>query len=111
MRRHRVRRSHRRQLTSALVEDQVEPEERLQPSTETRSRPSRALRDRADPPARGAVEVQDPVGLAVANAAQDDRLGLDGARQGPRSVTTGSDERLAALNRAGDAFATVADSS
>src|SRR4029078_5709633 len=29
-----------------------------------------------DPPSRHRVEMKDPVGLAVANAAQDDRLGL-----------------------------------
>ena len=35
-----------------------------------------------DPPPRCAVQVQDPIGLAVADAAQHDRLGLELARHG-----------------------------
>ena len=80
----RVRRGHRAQIAAALVEDQVEPKERLQPPAEARARLAHALGDRPDPPPRGAVEVQDPIRLAVADAAQDDRLGLELA--GPRAA-------------------------
>ena len=44
---------------------------------EPRLRPPRPLRDRPDPPPRRGVEMQDPIGLAVADAAQHHRLGLE----------------------------------
>ena len=47
-----MRRGDRGQLAPPLVEDEVEPEERLQPPAEARARPPRPLGDRADPPAR-----------------------------------------------------------
>ena len=43
---------HRRQVAAALVQDQVEAEERLQPAAEARARPAHALGDRPDPPPR-----------------------------------------------------------
>ena len=63
----------------ALVEHEVEPEERLEAPAEARLGAPHALRDRAHPPAIRGIEVQDPVGLAVADAAQHDRLRLQGA--------------------------------
>jgi len=36
-------------------------------------------------------EVEDPIGLGVANASQDDRLGLVAARHGPGKMTAESD--------------------
>ena len=45
---------HRAEVAAALVQHQVEPEERLQPAAEARLRPPRALRDRVHPPALGA---------------------------------------------------------
>ena len=67
---------HGEQLAAPFVQQQVEPEERLQAAAEARLRPPRALRDRPHPPPLRRVEVEDAVGLAVADAAQDDRLRL-----------------------------------
>ena len=64
----------REQLAAALVEHEVEAEERLEPAAEAAARAPHALGDRADPAAVRGVEVQDPVGLAVADRAQHDRL-------------------------------------
>src|SRR4029077_18765077 len=61
---------------AAFVQDQVEPEEGLQPAAEARPRFAHALGDRVDPPACRRVEMEDAIRLPVANAAQDDRLGL-----------------------------------
>ena len=91
----RVRRGDRREIAAALVEDEVEPKERLQPAAEARARPAHALGDRPDPPSRGAVEVQDPIGLAVADAAQDDRLGLELARHGRQRLPDRPDANAA----------------
>ena len=62
------------QLAAALVEHEVEPEERLQPAAEARARAAHALGDRADSAAIRGIEVQDAVGLSVAEAAEDDAL-------------------------------------
>ncbi len=51
-------------------------EERLEPRPEAAPRASRALRDRAQAAVGGRVEMKDPIGLAVADRAQHDRLGL-----------------------------------
>ena len=75
---------HREQVAAAFVQDQVEAEERLQAPAEARFRFPRALGDRAEPAPRLRVEVEDAVRLAVADAAQDDRLRLD-RRSGHRS--------------------------
>ena len=90
MRLDRVRAGHRRQVAAALVQDQVEAEERLQPPAEARARLANALGDRVDPSPRGAVQVQDPIGLAVADRAQDHRLGLELARH-PHTLPRGPD--------------------
>ena len=71
---------------AALVEDEVEAEERLQPPAEPRLRSPRPLGDRADPPARRGVEVDDAIRLAVADAAEHDRLGLEIPGHGPLNV-------------------------
>ena len=68
------------ELTAALVEDQVDAEERLEPAAESRLDAPHALRDRAYPAALAAVEVKDPIGLSVADRAQHDRLGLEAGR-------------------------------
>ena len=77
---------HREEIAPPLVEDEVQPEERLQPPAEARLRPPRPLRDRADPPAGRGVEMDDPIGLAVADAAQHDRLGLEVPGHGPPTL-------------------------
>jgi hypothetical protein len=51
------------------VEDELEAEEWLEPSAKARARPPRTLRDRPDPPAAGAVEVKNAIGLTEADAA------------------------------------------
>src|SRR5205823_6007431 len=57
-----------------------ETEERLEPAAEARAHLADALGDRADPsPLRG-IEMQDAIGLRVAQRAQDDRLGLQRPR-------------------------------
>ena len=99
MRRDRRRRGHRGQVAPPLVEDQVEPEERLQPPAEARPRPPRPLRDRPDPPAGGAVEVQHAIRLAVADAAQHDRLGLERAGHARRCSHGRTAGRLSARRR------------
>src|SRR5947208_3120495 len=65
------------------MEHQLDVAEWLQPPPEARGRPAHALGDRADPPAIGGVQVQDPVGLRVADRAQHDRLGLVGSAHQP----------------------------
>ena len=67
------------QVAAALVEHEVEAEERLQPAAEARARAAHALGDRADSAAIRGIEVQDAVGLAVAEAAEDDAFGLYGS--------------------------------
>ena len=70
----------RQQLAAPLVEHQVEAEERLQAPAEPAARPPHALRDRADPAAARRVEVQDAVGLSVADRAE--HYGFGFARPG-----------------------------
>ena len=69
----------RLQLARSLVEHQLDVRERLEARPEARLRLADALRDRADPPAVGRVEVEDPVGLGEAHRPEHDRLGLVGA--------------------------------
>ena len=66
------------QVAAALVEHEVEAEERLQPAAEARARAAHALGDRADSAAIRGIEVQDAVGFSVAEAAEDDAFGLYG---------------------------------
>ena len=72
----------------------LQPEERLQAPAEAAARAAHALGDRAHPPARRRVQVQDAIGLAVAHRAQHDRLGLD------RSGHPACESRLARGGRA-----------
>src|SRR5262245_65178050 len=81
----RRRPGHREQIAPPLIQDQVEPEERLEPATEAGLRPPRTLRDRPDPPPRCGVEMDDPIRFAVADAAQHDRLRLEAPGHGPRT--------------------------
>ncbi len=67
---------HRQQLPAALVELQLQAEERLQTSPEPASGPPHALGDRAQPAPMEGVHVQDAVGLPVSHRAQHHRLGL-----------------------------------
>ena len=80
----RVDAGHREQVAASLVQDRADVEERLQPGPEAAARAPRALGDRAEPAVRGRVQVQDPVGLAVADRAQHDRLGLQRSGHGLR---------------------------
>jgi hypothetical protein len=64
------------ELPAALVQEQLDVAERLQPAAEARARLANALGDRADAPLLERVQVEDAVGLAEADGAEDDRLGL-----------------------------------
>src|SRR4051794_13015769 len=76
------------QVAAALVEDELEAEERLQPSAEARLGAPDALGDRAHPATLWGIEMEDPVGLAVAHGAQDDALGLQRACQRTPPILT-----------------------
>ena len=81
---------HREKLAAAFVQLDAQAEERLEAPAEAAARAAHALRDRPDAPSVRRVEVEDAVGLAVADRAQDDGLGLDcsGHRKslGPRAA-------------------------
>ena len=82
----RLRARHRQQIAAPFVQVQPQAEERLQAAPEAAARAAYALRDRADPPAVGRVEVEDAVGLAVAHRSEHHRLGLDWACHRTRRV-------------------------
>ncbi len=86
---------HGAEVAAPLVQHQVEAEERLEAPAEPRLRPPRALRDRVHPPALGRVQVEDPVGLAVADAPQHDSFCLEasGHDYPRRRMTTGAAAR------------------
>ena len=69
-------RGHGEQVAAPLVQDEVEAEERLEPAAEAAARAAHALGDRAHLAALRGIQVQDAVGLAVAQRAQDDALDL-----------------------------------
>ena len=71
----RVGPRHGQQLSPALVELELQPEERLQAPPEAASGAPHALRDRAHPAPVEGVHVEDPVGLPVAHRAQHHCLG------------------------------------
>src|SRR5205085_12359030 len=85
-----VRAGDREQLAAAFVQLDMQAEERLETPAEAAARASHALCDRPDAPPVRRVEVKDAIGLAVADRAQDDGLGLDwsGHRKslGPRAA-------------------------
>ena len=67
---------HRAELAAAVVHHQLDVGERLEARAEARLRAPDALRHRADSAVLERVQVQDPVGLAEAQRAEDDGLGL-----------------------------------
>ncbi len=75
----RVDPGYRRELAASLVQHNPHMEERLEPGPEAASRTPHALCDRADPAAIGGVQMDDPIGLAVADRAQHNRLRLQRA--------------------------------
>jgi len=75
------------QVAATLMQLKVEAEERLEAAAEAALRTPHAFRDRADLPPHRRVDVEDPIGLAVAHRAQHDGLGLDGASH--QSATLG----------------------
>ena len=85
-----VRPGDRVQLAAALVQHELDVAERLEPGAEAGPRLARALRDRADAAAVEREEMEDAVGLAVADRAQDDRLRLPRAGGHAASVDTAS---------------------
>ena len=64
---------------------QLDVRERLEPRAEAGLRLADALRDRADAAAVERVEVEDAIGLAEPERAEDDGLGLVGAGAMPDS--------------------------
>ena len=70
------------ELAAALVQDELDVGERLQAGAEPRLRLANALRDRADTPPLVRVEVQDAVGLAEPERAEDDGFGRGRASHG-----------------------------
>jgi glutaredoxin 3 len=84
MHRDRVDAGDRVEISAAVVQDQADVEERLQPGPETTPSPPGAFGDRAQAPMVQGVEVQDPVGLAVADRAQHDCFGLQRGRHAAR---------------------------
>jgi hypothetical protein len=67
------------ELAAPLVQDEADAEERLEPAPEARLRTPDTLGHRSDPPALARVEMQDAIGLSVADGAQDDGFGLERA--------------------------------
>ena len=72
----RIHAGHGEQLAAPLMEHCPDVEERLQARTEPAARAAHALGNRAHASVARGVQVQDAVGLAVANRAQNDGLGL-----------------------------------
>jgi hypothetical protein len=90
-----LRAGHGEHVAAALVEHEVQTEERLEPAPEAAARLARPLGDRRQPAAAGRVEVQHAVTLAVADRAQHDRLGLERAgHQGRRRSGCGLADRM-----------------
>src|SRR4051794_12454145 len=89
----------RLQVAVALVKQDLDVAERLEPGTEPGLRLPDALRDGADPPAVEAVEVEDAVGLPQPHRPQDDRLGLDRAGSHvPSRLMAGTDRTGSSLS-------------
>src|SRR5207244_5268376 len=85
----------RQQLAAPFVQLDAQAEERLEPAAEAAARAPDALRDRADAPASGRIQVQDAIGLAVADRAQHDRLRLDSTHGHDRMFVDRSDSSSA----------------
>jgi glutaredoxin 3 len=69
-------RGHGQQVAAALVEHEVQPEERFEASTEARTGLAHALGNRAHSSPGWGIQVEDPVRLAVPDGAKDDSFGL-----------------------------------
>jgi hypothetical protein len=74
----------RAEVAAALAQDQPHARERLEPPAEPRLHPPDALRDRAHAAAVLAVEVQDPICLAIADRPQNDCFRLEWGTHVPR---------------------------
>src|SRR4051812_49767461 len=77
----RLRRRDGEQLAAALVQEQVEAEERLEATAEPAARAAGAPPDPAHPAPHGRVEGGDAIGLAGADRAPDGCLRLCRGRQ------------------------------
>ncbi len=74
---------HRAEVAATLVQYERDARAGLEPPTEPRASPSNPLGDRADTAAFAGVEMQNAVGLAEADRAQDDRFRLEGPGHQP----------------------------
>src|SRR5712692_10417487 len=75
------------------MEEQLDVAERLEPPAEPRLRAPDALRDRPDPAAVGRVQVQDSVGLRVAQRPEHYGFGLARSPHGSSLVPAAHDPR------------------
>ncbi len=87
------------QLARALVQLEPHVRERLEAGPDAGLRLPDPLRDRADPASLPRVEVEDPIGLAEAQRAQDDRLRLVAAAHWPFQSRAAAGEYLGLLMR------------
>src|SRR5262249_15401516 len=69
---------------TALVEDEIQAEGRLQTAAEARARPAYAPGNRAESATMWGIQVEDSVRFAVANGPKNDPLGL--CRSGYRTI-------------------------
>src|SRR4051794_22876966 len=67
----------RAELAAPLVQDQVDPEQGLEPAAEARFDAPYPFRDRPHPSAFGGIQMEDAVRLAVAERTKNDRLALE----------------------------------
>ena len=65
---------HGLEIAAAAMEDELDMRQQLEPPTEARHRLPHPLRHRADAPVRARVEVENAVGLADPDRAENDRL-------------------------------------
>ena len=77
-----VGRGDRAEVAAALVHDELDPRERLEPAAEARLRAPDALCDGADPPTILRIQVKHAVGLAEADRAKHDSFRLERAASG-----------------------------
>ena len=69
----------REQLAAPLVADEADTRKGLEAAAEAAPRSAYPLGDRADPPARRGIEMEDAIGLGVAQRTQHDRVRLERA--------------------------------
>jgi hypothetical protein len=77
------------QLATALVQVRADAQKRFQASSEATARPAGALGDRRPATVLEGVDVQDPVGLAIADRSQHDRLVTQRPRHAERPSPLG----------------------